>query len=375
MGNPIRKAVLCAAAVIALASFGAERARAATLIVDQSVAIGAASCTGALTQYNTIQAAVSAAPSGATIEVCPGTYAEQITITTPLTLRGELYTAGNAGAVVVTVPSNYTSGQFTQIDIKATDVTLINIGVDGTNTLTSCDFGPSLTGILFDSGSSGTLDEVALRNQNISNGSGGYCNSGTPVTSSAASTVTVENSSVRNFDGTGISLTTSTSVTVKATTLAPVYVPLSGSSIIPNCVYANAPTVVVSSNTTGNCSTGVYVSTTVSGTVSDNTIVGFGTFETGFGFFCFPDCVGITVSGNHISNTAIGASMKTSGETGAIKFENNAISGTGSGIYLFLQPNNTVTGNVITDAGVGVNGVSGNTVSGNTFRTVTTLTQ
>jgi len=80
-------------------------------------------------------------------------------------------------------------------------VTLVNIGVDGTNTLTSCDFGPTLTGILFDTGSSGTLREVALRNHNVSNGSGGYCNSGTPVLSKSGSSVTITDSSVRNFDG------------------------------------------------------------------------------------------------------------------------------------------------------------------------------
>jgi parallel beta-helix repeat protein len=140
-------------------------------------------------------------------------------------------------------------------------------------------------------------------------------------------------------------------------------------------LYANAPTVVVSSNTTSNCTSGVYLSTTVSGTVSNNTITGIGTFETGFGFICFPTCIGITVSGNQIFNTAVGATMKNSGETGSIVFNNNTISGVGSGLYLFLQPNNTVSNNTITDAAVGVYGTTGNTVTGNTYRTVTTLTE
>jgi parallel beta-helix repeat protein len=359
---------------IAALSFAATPAMAA-IVVDQNTAIGSPSCTGATTNYNTIQAAVSAAASGATINVCPGNYAEQVVITTPLTLKGVTDTTDNLGAAVVVVPSTYTSGSLTQIDIKATGVTLTNIGVDGTNTLSSCDFGPTLTGILFDAGSSGTLKQVALRNHNISNGSGGYCNSGTPVASNSASSVTITDSSVRNFDGTGISLTASSSVSVKTTTVSPVYVPSPLTSIIPNCIYANAPTAVVSSNTTGNCSAGVYMTTTVSGTVSNNTIVGIGTFESGYGFICFPNCIGITVSGNQISNTAIGATMKTSGETGSIVFNNNTINGTNSGIYLFFQPNNTVTNNTITDASTGVYGTTGNTVSGNTYRTVTTLTQ
>lgn len=367
---------ITAALVATLAGllFGAAPAMAA-IVVDQNTAIGAPSCTGAPTQYNTIQSAVSAAPSGALIEVCPGTYAEQVTIATPLTLKGVTDTTDNAGAAVVTVPSTFTGGQFTQIDIQATGVTLIDIAVDGTNTLSNCDFGPTLTGILFDAGSSGTLKEVALRNHNISNGSGGYCNSGTPVLSNTASSVTIIDSTVRNFDSIGINLTTSTSITVKTTTVAPVYVPSPLTSVIPNCVSASAPTVQVSSNTVSNCGTGVHVATTVSGTVSGNTIVGYGTFATGFGFFCFLNCNGITVSGNQIFNTALGVSMKTVGGAGAIVFQNNSIDGTAIGVYLFGQPNNTVSNNTITDSGVGVFGVTGNTVTGNTYKTVTTLTQ
>src|SRR5579863_4936545 len=43
-------------------------------------------CPGA--QYTTITAAVNAASSGDVIEICPALYAEQVTVTKPLTLRG-----------------------------------------------------------------------------------------------------------------------------------------------------------------------------------------------------------------------------------------------------------------------------------------------
>lgn len=133
-----------------------------------------------------------------------------------------------------------------------------------------------IPGILFDTNSSGTLKDVALRNHNISNGSGGYCWSGTPVLSNSASSVTITDSSVRNYDSVGTSLTTTSSVTVKTTTVAPVYE--ASSENFPNCIYANAPTVQVSSNTVSSCTSGVSVTTTGSGTVSNNTIIGFGTF-------------------------------------------------------------------------------------------------
>jgi len=118
----------------------------------------------------------------------------------------------------------------------------------------------------------------------------------------------------------------------------------------------NAPTVQVGSNTVRSCGTGVEAAAIVSRTVSINTIVGYGTSATGFGFLCLLNCTGSTVSGNQIFNTAIGASMKTSGETGSIVFENNDISGTAFAVHLFLQPSNTLSNNTITDSGVGLPG-------------------
>jgi hypothetical protein len=81
------------------------------------------------------------------------------------------------------------------------------------------------------------------------------------------------------------------------------------------------------------------------------------------------------VSGNQISNTSNGMTIKTSGGVGGVVFQGNDISGTGNAVYLFLQPGNTVSNNTIIDATVGVFGASGNTLSGNIYRTVTNLTQ
>ena len=40
------------------------------------------------TRFSTIQAALDASPAPNTVEVCPGQYGEQITITKPVTLEG-----------------------------------------------------------------------------------------------------------------------------------------------------------------------------------------------------------------------------------------------------------------------------------------------
>jgi parallel beta-helix repeat protein len=361
MKKYIRKAAFWAVAIAALALLDASSA-VADIFVDPNTPPCVATFSA---HYTTIQAAVNAAASGATIEVCPGTYAEQVTITTPLTLKGVTNTAANTGAAVVVIPAGTFSGAFTQILIQATGVTLLNIGVDGTNSLSGCS-GATLTGILFDTGSSGSLKDIALRNHYISNGSGGYCEGGFPVSANSATSVTVTDSSVRNFDSEGFNLTATSTVTVKTTTVAPI-------NPGANCVYANAATVVVSGNSMADCAIGVYVTSTVQGTVSGNTIQG-GTNGV-WGVFCFPVCTGLTVSGNAIFDTGGGFSMKTSSEVGGVVFENNDVSGTTDGVYLFLEPGNTISNNTFTDAQVGVSGASGNTISGNTYRTVTTLTQ
>ncbi len=46
---------------------------------------------------------LAAVPSGSMVEVCPGTYPEQVVISKPLTLEG--ITIGNADQAVITVPN------------------------------------------------------------------------------------------------------------------------------------------------------------------------------------------------------------------------------------------------------------------------------
>ena len=54
--------------------------------------------------FTTISAAVAGVPAGATIQVCPGVYPEQVTITQPLTLKG--IHSGNANRAVITINPN-----------------------------------------------------------------------------------------------------------------------------------------------------------------------------------------------------------------------------------------------------------------------------
>jgi len=72
-----RLALLLASAVFALALGG--QANATTLEVG--------TCTMGVQHFSTIQDAVNAAQSDDYVEVCPGTYREQVSITTSITLE------------------------------------------------------------------------------------------------------------------------------------------------------------------------------------------------------------------------------------------------------------------------------------------------
>ena len=60
-----------------------------TLVVDNDGQAGGVAGCGTDAGYGTIQGAVDAAASGSTINVCPGTYVENVTVATPnLTITG-----------------------------------------------------------------------------------------------------------------------------------------------------------------------------------------------------------------------------------------------------------------------------------------------
>jgi len=157
--------------------------------------------------FTKIQDAVNAAPPGATIRVCPGTYNEQVSIAKKLTIRGD------NGAVVM--PSNMvmnTSSLATGEPIAAailvagtTNVTLENLTVDGrNNNIVAC--APTLVGVFYRN-ASGEISDLAVRNMKLSLALNG-CQSGLGIFvqsgSGGASHVEIEGSSVHDFQKNGI---------------------------------------------------------------------------------------------------------------------------------------------------------------------------
>jgi hypothetical protein len=167
-------------------------------------------CLGA-SPYSTIQSAVSAAPPGGTVLVCPGTYPEQVEITQPLTLKG--VQVGGKDAAVITSPSG---GVVTNTSLlrtgtpaaaqvlvqNTTEVNITNLTMDGTgNKIPPCGTSVDFIGIYYQI-ASGTVNGVATRNQLAAcgGGIGVYAEGGDGETSHLA----VLNSSFHSYNGGGI---------------------------------------------------------------------------------------------------------------------------------------------------------------------------
>jgi hypothetical protein len=107
-------------------------------------------------QYNTIGAAISAAQSGDTVQICPALYPEQLLITKPLTIQG--ITQQGVGRVLIEPPTLTDTvlpapagdlGFMAVISVvNTTGVSIANLAIDASkNTVAGCT--PGLAGIHF----------------------------------------------------------------------------------------------------------------------------------------------------------------------------------------------------------------------------------
>jgi nitrous oxidase accessory protein NosD len=202
----MRKKVLSFVSTLALlalpASVPSNVARAATVIV---VGQNGALCPGA--QFAKIQDAVDAASAGDSIQICPGTYTEQVSITKTLQLNG------NNGAIIrpSNVAANSTglaSGQPIAAIILVQDTTGViirNVIIDGTdNGISEC--APDLIGVFYRN-ASGELSHVAVRDAKLTSTLNG-CQSGSAILvqsgNGVSSLVAIEESSIHDYQKNGI---------------------------------------------------------------------------------------------------------------------------------------------------------------------------
>jgi Right handed beta helix region len=324
---------------------------AASPMLAANYAVG--TCKPSLPSYATISAAVIGVPSGSTVEVCPGTYPEQITIAQSLTLKG--ITSGNAGQAVITVPGSgltvvtdgFGNSIAAQVHVTAGPVNISDITVDGTgNNVICCNW---LAGILYDSGSSGTVNEVTVRNLAASGfGVGTWAENITGTNES----VTIENSSFHDIDDTAVVTEGSTLLaTIKGNTMqaSGYQVQLFASDSLTANVISGGYEVriggsdTVSGNTVTDASfAGIEVDSPATVTVSDNSVTNSGTV----GIYLISPA---TASGNTVANSPFGIYAE-----GGVSATSNKISNTsGYGIY-FFGSGNTFQANSITKAGIGI---------------------
>ena len=195
-----------------------------------------------LPSYPNIQTAVNSVPSGSTIFVCPGNYPEQILINKSLTITG-LSANGNSGTLasglsnpVITSPSGGITANLTDIaggdpvyyQIAAVSpnpaspitVKINSIAVDGSNNqISGC--GMDLVGIYYQN-AWGTINYVVTRYQELAPDLFG-CQDGLAIFvesgygTGGTANVTIENSSVHDYDKNGITVDgTGTVATVSA---------------------------------------------------------------------------------------------------------------------------------------------------------------
>jgi Periplasmic copper-binding protein (NosD) len=320
------KMVVCVGLFVALAQSA----------IASNVAVG--TCKSGVSQFPTIQAAVNAVPPLSTINVCPGIYQEQVVIVQPLTLTG----VPGAGQAIVAAPATGLVPNFStlagQITVQGTaSVTIRDLVVDGSNNgIVPCAATP--VGILFEN-ASGLVDQVVTRYQTIP--ANVFCDGrGIEVRSDSGltSTVTIQNSTVHNFQFEGIrAFGVGTNVTAKNNSVSGV--PFSGTST-NNIDYINGATGKILQNSVADA--------VFSGAVYPN--------FNGAAWGILLECAsGVTVSGNTISNTQSGIVLLSSVCTAASAHnsDNNTISTnniTGShlfeGIYV-CGNNNVVQNNVI----------------------------
>jgi hypothetical protein len=334
------------------------------------VAVG--NCRPHLVSYSTISEAVAAVPANSTVLVCPGIYPEQVIITRPLTLKG--LNQGPASKVVITVPAGGvlpSSGEAEQLSVQGTDspafgpVNISNLVVDGAGSGIDCSTG-SLVGIDYQY-SSGTLDNVEVRNQNP-----GGCGSGIMIIGSPfveTNTVTIRNSSIHEFDDTGV-LAISGGGTGFQVNLISSLVESANNSVQAGVDYEFTYGTVARNTISAAGQFGMLLENFFgSMTISDNTIIG-----SNVGIFSGSGEGANAITHNNLSNNSTG--ILVSGLQGSPVVKSNTIvDSSTAAIDVDCSQKTTAEKNIIFGSPIGIANVSsGDTVGRNALYSVAVAT-
>lgn len=349
---------------IAALTFGAPElpAAATTYVVG--------TCKPAVPSFSHISDALAALPPPTVVQLCPGTYYEQVVITQAVTLQG--ITIGDSDQAVIAPPAAGLKTNATDdlgdplavqvyVNNASGPVNISNVTVDGTgNSVSGNTF---IVGIFYQN-SPGTVNRITMQNQ-----SGDGFGIGIWLEGGAANpSVTVENSSIHDFDDKGLyAQTNSGSSELTAT--------IKGNNV--NQPFGNAEidigagtTASVTGNLVVGSNKGIASDLGASGSISGNTIV-----NAFYGVYASAD--GVSVTSNKILGTGIvfgGATTGISLFTTVAAIQGNSITQAGIGIEFNCTANSMVKSNTINDAAaVGVDRVPATVPTTNTYFNVATI--
>jgi hypothetical protein len=345
-------------------------------LASATVTYAVGSCKPSLRSFGTIMDALGATPAPNVVEVCPGTYPEQVVITFPATLEG--ISAGNLTRAVITVPpggllANATSVNGDTLAVQvlvenaAAGVNLTNLTVDGSGNNVSTAFSPPWIVGVFYQNSAGTMNHLTFRNQNGNGlGIGVWLEGG-----SANPSVTLEDSNIHGFDNTGIFTETNSNpgdpkltATVKGNYVSP-GPPLcatAGCSIPGGISFETGATASAGSNliTGGAFAWGMAISND-GGSVSKNTVIG-----TALGIYMSGDA---SVTSNTIYNSYVGME----GFLGSAQVTGNAIIQSNYAIDFACNTATNTHSNTILGAAQALAGVPTGLASSNAYYNVGTI--
>jgi hypothetical protein len=331
-----------------------------------TVTYAVGNCRPGLPTFTTISAALGATPAPNVVMVCPGTYNEQITIANGVTLEGvvtgdsdQAIIAPPAGGLTQTATDTFGDTLFFQLWVNNASgpVNISNLTIDGSgNGVTSS--GPFVVGIFYQN-SPGTLNRVITRNQKGNSSGIGIDVEG----GSTNPTVTIENSSIHDFDALGIQTSSGLSATIKGNEVTSNVCGSFGCQGITLISGTNMVMGNLVSAAGKSLQSGIQIFSNVAGAATGNTVM-----NSGVGINTGAD--GVSITFNKILNvSSVGIDVSTS----AAAIQGNNITNTSVGIDFECNANPNVRSNTIMDATNGIAHVPSSVVTPNMYFSVGTI--
>jgi parallel beta-helix repeat protein len=318
---------------------------ASMLVLGATSAFGATHTVGCGTDFSTIQAAVNGSSAGDTINVCPGTYTEQVAI--PAGKNGlTIQSIGHLAATIQAPASLSASKAIVEVtgstNVKISDFTIQGPGSGGCDSLEY--------GVKIDGGGSATISNNHITH--IRDNPFGGCQNGVAIQAgrSAESTtgsVVAKSNTIDDFQKNGITVSGAGS----------------NGMISNNTIVGAGPTATIAQN-------GIQISSGATGTVSQNDVSGEvyspGTTSSTAVLLFSPGAVTVSNNTLHAADTGVYVYQGTA----STQVSGNAISGsTYDGISVDTSQSALVASNTISggDQGIGVYNSQLNTIRVNTI--------